>query len=828
MGKFDKYSADVRLAISHACEEAQRVRHRLIGPEHLLMGVLKLHNPLIEGLFASLHVSTASISQALDFVMGRGNKALVSEPTLNGGSRAILARAEEKAASEEGQLVGIEHVFVALFEEQNGIAVGVLESFGVNLDVASAQLSLLMRNGYEHLVLTTQFHSRYQTTPTLNLVSRDLTIAALEDTIDPLIGREAELERMMQILSRRSKNNPVLIGPAGVGKTAIAEGLALSIIQGKVPDNLLHCRIVALDVGLLSIGTRFRGDFEERMKRILREMITTSGLIVFIDELHTLIQVGVADGSIDASNLFKPMLARGEFQCIGATTLDEYRKTIEMDPALERRFQAVLVSEATEQDTLKVLHGLRSRYEAFHRVKICDEALQAAVKMSSRYIHKRFFPDKALDLIDEAASYVRVQCSVVPDSIRRYRDEIAAVQQEKDEAIAHCNFPGAAYLLKCERQLRQSLWQAEHGWLLRQEQHYPTVGVEDVAKIVSLWTGIPVVQVTEEESLRLMNLEQELYQRVIGQDEAVQALAKAVRRSRAQIRNTRRPIGSFIFVGPTGVGKTELARALTVALFGDEGAMLKLDMSEFMESHTVSRLIGSPPGYVGYDQAGQLTEAVRRRPYSVVLFDEAEKAHPRIFDLLLQILEDGCLTDARGQAIDFRHTIIILTSNAGTVHKGQGSMIFAPSSGEPDVTSHEQIRERAIHGLREVFRAELLDRIDEVLVFHALDRTHLRQIIDLIVEQTQQRLAAQSIDLQVTDEARLLLATRGYDAQYGARPLRRTVQHLLEDRLAEAILRGSCGKGDSVIVDVVDDQLCTNVQMCAVSTKSNGQGHVAA
>jgi ATP-dependent Clp protease ATP-binding subunit ClpC len=557
-------------------------------------------------------------------------------------------------------------------------------------------------------------------------------------------------------------------------------------------------------------------------------MTTTPNLIVFIDELHTLIQVGVAEGSIDASNLFKPMLARSEFQCIGATTLDEYRKTIQMDTALERRFQPVLVSEATEQDTLKVLQGLRSRYEAFHRVKICDDALQAAVKMSSRYIQRRFFPDKALDLIDEAASHVRVQCSVVPDSIRRYRDEIIAVQHEKDEAIAHCNFPRAANLLKCERQLRQSLWQAEYGWLLRQEQQYPIVGVEDIAKIVSVWTGIPVVHVTEEESLRLMNLEQELHRRIIGQDEAVQSLAKAVRRSRAQMRNTRRPIGSFIFVGPTGVGKTELACTLAVALFGDEGVMLKLDMSEFMESHTVSRLIGSPPGYVGYDQAGQLTEAVRRRPYSVVLFDEAEKAHPRVFDLLLQILEDGCLTDARGQTVDFRHTIIILTSNIGTIYDKQGSMIFAPPSSERDVMSHEQIRKHAIHGLREVFRSELLDRIDEVLVFHALDRTHLRQIIDLMVVQTQQRLAAQSIDLQVTDDARMLLVARGYDAQYGARPLRRTVQHLLEDRLAEAILRGSCGKGDSVIVDVVDDQLCTNVQMCAVATKSDGQGHAAA
>ncbi len=475
-----------------------------------------------------------------------------------------------------------------------------------------------------------------------------------------------------------------------------------------------------------------------------------------------------------------------------------------------------------------VLHGLRARYEAFHRVRISDEALQAAVKMSGRYIQRRFLPDKALDLIDEAASRVRVQCSVMPESIHQYRKEIAAVQHEKDEAIAHSNFPRAALLLKSERQLRQSLWQAEHNWLLRQEQQYPMVDVEDIAKIVSVWTGIPVAQVTEEESLCLMHLEEELHQRVIGQHAAVQALAKAVRRSRTHTRNTHRPIGSFIFVGPTGVGKTELARALAATLFGDEGAMLKLDMSEFMESHMVSRLIGSPPGYIGYDQAGQLTEAIRRRPYSVVLFDEVEKAHPRIFDLLLQILEDGCLTDARGQEIDFKHTILILTSNAGTVHDKQGSMLFAPPCGERDIMDYEQTRERAMHGLREVFRAELLDRVDEVLVFHFLERTHLRQIIDLMIAQTQQRLAAQSIDLSVTDEARMLLATRGYDAQYGARPLRRTVQRLLEDRLAEAILQGRCCKGDSVSVDVIDDQLCTHVQTCAAPIKADVQGHVAA
>jgi ATP-dependent Clp protease ATP-binding subunit ClpC len=811
MGKNEKYTPDVRHVINCAREETQRLRHRLIGPEHLLLSILKLRNPLIEGLFASLHVSTASLIGALDFVMRRGNKAILSEPILSVSTRAILVRAEEEAELLSSPVVGVEHLVLALLEEQNGVTAGILESFSVNCDRAQSQLHLLMDSGSERLIWTTEYHSRYESTPALNQVSHDLTIAALEDRLDPLIGRQEELERTMQILSRRTKNNPVLIGPAGVGKTAIAEGLAQRIIQEQVPDNLLHARVVALDVGLLSCGTRFRGDFEERFKRILQEVATTPGIIIVIDELQTLVQTGVAEGSLDAANLFKPMLARGEFQCIGATTLDHYRKTIESDPALERRFQPVLVAEATTEDTLQILQGLRPRYEAFHHVVISDEALQAAVKLSRRYITHRYQPDKALDLLDEAASRVNVQRAAVPESIRQLREELHRVQREKEYVIVCRDFPRAANIFKRERQVQQELWGAEQAWLAECSQQCPVVGIQDIAEVVAMSTGIPVAQMTDSEVLRLLQLEDELHKRVIGQHEAVCAVAGAIRRSRTHLRDPRRPIGSFIFVGPTGVGKTELARALAASLFGSEDAMLKLDMSEFMESHNSARLVGSPPGYIGYQQAGQLTEFVRRHPYSVLLFDEIEKAHPKVFDLLLQILEDGCLTDARGQAAHFQDTILILTSNIGTLHDVSGRMAFTSwQDGPMPEQRHLEHTHRSDHilqALREVFRPELLNRIDDIVVFHSLETEHLRKIVDIFIEQTQQRLALQHIDLQVTDSARMLLLKQGYQQKYGARPLRHVIQHLLEDRIAEAMLKGTIAREMTVVANAEEEAL---------------------
>ena len=814
VSRLNRYTKEARQALSYAREEALRLRYRTVGTEHILLGILRMNDPLIEGVFSSLHVSTLRIFQTLEFVAGHGNKVPVNEPSLGPAARAVVAQAEQEAVEAQAKLIGVEHLLLGLFSERGGIAAGVLESFGLHLDSIRQQVVALQSES----VFPSQYQGQYDATPTLNQVSRDLTAAALAGTLDPLIGRETELERTMQILLRHSKNNPVLIGQAGVGKTAIAEGLAQRIVQGLVPGNLLHCRVVALDTGLLTVGTRYRGDFEERLKRIMQEIINARGIIIVIDELHALVGTGVAEGSIDAANLFKPMLARGEFQCIGATTLDDYRKTIEADSALERRFQPVQVSETSSQETLEILRGLRSRYADFHQVTITDEALLAAVQMSSRYIQSRFQPDKAIDLIDEASSRVCVQRAVVPERMRRLREEVVMVERVKDYTIAHRDFVAASKQRTCELRLRQELREIEQAWVASYEQNRPIVGEQEIAEVVAMWTGIPVVQIAAEEAERLLKLEDELHRRVIGQHTAVQVVAKAVRRSRTNLRDGRRPIGSFIFVGPTGVGKTELACALAVSLFGNESALLKLDMSEFMESHSVSRLVGAPPGYVGYDQPGQLTEAVRRHPYSIVLFDEIEKAHPKVFDLLLQILDDGRLTDAYRQVVDFKHTIIILTSNVGTAYLNQSEMGFAPgrrSEEERQTKTYERIQAQVMSALKDLFKPELLNRIDEIVFFHPLEQKHLRKIVDLMIAQTQERLAAQSIELQVTDAARRMLVEQGYDPLYGARPLRRTVQRLLEDMLAESILQGTLVSGDTVIVDIVDDKLAVNALVLA-------------
>ena len=816
-----QYTDEVRQVLSYAREEALRLRHKSINTEHLLLGLLKMRDPFIEGLFASLHISTMRVIQALEFVVGRGNKALLGDPALTPAARAVLARADEEATLAQAEAIRLDHLLLGLLRERDGVAGGVLESFGVYVDTVRKQLISLHAAGPEALLLSSQYQARYDATPTLNAVSRDLTVAALEGMLDPLIGREAVLERTMQILSRRSKNNPVLIGHAGVGKTAIAEGLALRIVQGRVPENLLECRVVALDTGLLTVGTRFRGDFEERLKRIMQEILGNRGIILVIDELHALTGTGVAEGSIDAGNLFKPMLARGEFQCIGATTLDDYRKTIEADAALERRFQPVQVPETTPQETLEILHGLRSRYADFHQVTITDEALQAAAQMSSRYIASRFQPDKAIDLVDEAAARICVSRVVAPERVRVLREEITLAEKAKDAAIMHHDFLGASKQRSRELQLRRELHRVEQEWMTAHRQERPIVDEQQIAEVVALWTGIPVMQIAAQEAERLLQLEGELHRRVIGQDEAVQAVAKAVRRSRTKLRDGRRPVGSFIFVGPTGVGKTELARALAETLFGDERALIKLDMSEFMESHHAARLIGAPPGYVGYEEAGQLTEAVRRRPYSIVLFDEIEKAHPKVFDLLLQILDDGCLTDSHGQTVDFKHAMIIITSNVGTASLDRRAMAFTSSRGseqERQLRAYERIRSTVLPALKEVFKPELLNRIDEIVVFHPLGQKHLRQIVDLMVAQTQQRLSEQSIILQVTEDACTLLVERDYNPEYSARPLRRTVQTLLEDLLAEAILQSSIATGDTVIVDATNDALTMQSLALAAST----------
>lgn len=802
MNRPGNYDKDVQQALEFAREEAKRLRHRLISTEHLLLGLLKLNNPLIEGLLASLHTSTGRIQQALDFVIGRGNKAILSSPTFGSPARVTLQRAEEEAVRARAELVGAQHLLLAILYEKDGIAVGILESFDISLEGVRQKLEALLKEDEDHLQLAVRYQISYEKTPTLNLVSRDLTIAALHNEIDPIIGREAELERTMQILARRSKNNPALIGPAGVGKTALAEGLALRIVNDQVPEHLHYCRVVALDVGLLTIGTKFRGDFEERLKLIMREIVNNNRIIVFIDELQAFVHTGVADGSLDASNLLKPMLARGEFRCIGATTLEGYRKAIEGDPALERRFQPIYIAETSFNETLTILRGLQVRYENFHHVKISEEALIAAVQMSIRYIQGRYLPDKALDLLDEAASRLCVHNSIAPQEVVHVREEMVKVRREKEHAIIRRDFPYASQLLKYERQLLQELWQVEYTWHASNRKHL-VVNAQHIAEIVTMQTGIPVVQITEEESRRIFQMECELHKRIIGQTEAIHTIASAIRRSRTGLRDQHRPIGSFLFVGPTGVGKTELARVLAETLFGDETAMLKLDMSEFLESHTTSRLIGSPPGYIGYDQAGQLTEAVRRRPYSIVLFDEIEKAHPKVLDLLLQILEDGRLSDARGQTVDFKSTIIIITSNVGTVYHSAGPMKFSVRHRSEEQSGHyTQTCERILSAIKDLLPPELLNRIDDIVIFHALEHEHLYAIVDLMIKKIQQRLAEQSITLGVSEAAYHLLVKCGYDPTFGARSLRRTIQRMLEDMLADAILQGKLLGGDEVLVDI--------------------------
>ena len=827
MSQSGRYTEEARQALLASREEALQLRHRVIGPEHMLLGMLKVNDPLIECVLLRRRASSPRLRESLEFVVGRGNKAILSQPTFGQPARAALERAEQVASGMEQEQIGIEHLLLGVLGDQNSIASGVLESFGLSLAVVSGEIETLLSLGREHALFTASYQVRYNETPTLNSVSRDLTTAALTGAIDPMIGRENELERVMQILSRRSKNNPVLIGPAGVGKTAIAEGLAVRIIAGRVPENLKQCRVVSLDVGLLTVGTRFRGDFEERLKLIMKEIINSRGIILVIDELHALVGSGVAEGSIDAANLFKPMLARGEFQCIGATTLDDYRKTVEADPALERRFQPITINETTPAQTLEVLRGLRPHYADFHQVIITDDALIAAEQMSTRYIHDRFQPDKALDLIDEAAARMRSNRATAPDEVRRLREQLVSIQRDKDAAIQRRDFALALQQRHAEKQLSQSLAEVENAWQAQRQQERPQVDQSVIAEVVAARTGIPASRIVAEEAQRLLQLEEELHRRVIGQHEAVQAVARAVRRARTDLRDSRRPIGSFLFVGPTGVGKTEVARALAETLFGNEEAMLKLDMSEFMESHHASRLTGSPPGYVGYDQAGQLTEAVRRRPYSVVLFDEIEKAHPKVYDLLLQILDDGCLTDAQGHSVSFKNTIIIITSNAGTMHLKDTAMSFVPArrnKQERQASAATRLQAQILPALKELFRPELLNRIDEVVIFHPLELEHLRDIVDLMLEKTSQRIAEQSITLHVSDAARALLVEHGYDPVYGARPLRRTVQRMLDDLLAESLLRGEFQPGDTVEVDVEDGQLIA----CVVVRVNVSGGQVAA
>lgn len=803
MYMFGRFTQRVQKVLLLAQEEAKSFNHNVIGTEHILLGLVREGAGIAAKVLISMGVDLNRIRMEIEKLIGRGNAQLVSQ------SISYTPRAKKviELAIEEGQnlghnYVGTEHLLLGLIREGEGIAAQVLNNLGV--DLAKARKAVLDMLGSVQGSLPESKGQAGTATPTVDQFSRDLTKMAKEGKLDPVIGREAEIERIIQILSRRTKNNPCLIGDPGVGKTAIVEGLAQRINEGNVPENLKGKRVVALELAGVVAGTKYRGEFEERLRNIMEELRNAGNVIVFIDEMHTIIGAGAAEGAIDASNILKPALTRGELQAIGATTLDEYRKHIERDPALERRFQPIMVGEPTKEESLEILKGLRDRYEAHHRVKITDAALKAAVNLSTRYINDRFLPDKAIDLIDEAASRVRMKAYTAPPDLKEMEERLETLRQEKESAVRSQEFEQAAKLRDKEQQLKEELENLKRDWEQRKLKDTQSVTEEDIAQVVSAWTGIPVTQLAQEETERLLNMEQILHKRVVGQSEAVKAVSRAIRRSRAGLKDPKRPIGSFIFLGPTGVGKTELAKALAESLFGDEDALVRLDMSEYMEKHTTSRLIGSPPGYVGYDEGGQLTEQVRRKPYSVILFDEIEKAHPEVFNVLLQVLEDGRLTDGKGRTVDFRNTVIIMTSNVGAGRLKQTSLGFRPGNSEKD---YEDMKDTILGELKYTLRPEFLNRIDEIIVFHALEEEHLSEIVNLMLAEVQGRLAEYCIGIKVTEKAKKLLAAEGYDPLYGARPLRRVIQQKVEDEISEQMLRGEFTVNDTIIVDAKNKKL---------------------
>jgi len=808
---FGRFTEKAQKVLMLAQEEARRLNYPYVGTEHLLLGLIREGEGIAARVLQGMGIELEKVRSEVEKIIGKGDAPITGEIGFTPRSKKVLELSFDEARALNHNYIGTEHLLLGLIREKEGVAATVLQSLGGSLDSVrqhvNEMLSGFAANGGKSKPDNTQ-------TKTTNLdeFGRDLTALAKESKLDPVVGRDKEIERVIQVLSRRTKNNPVLIGEPGVGKTAIAEGLAQRIEQGKIPETLDNKRVVTLDLASVVAGTKFRGEFEDRLKKVIEEIRIAGNIIIFIDELHTLIGAGAAEGAIDAANILKPALARGELQCIGATTLDEYRKHIEKDPALERRFQPITVDEPSNEEALDILRGLRDRYEAHHRVKISDEAIEAAVKLSDRYITDRFLPDKAIDLIDEAASRVRLQAYVAPPGMKDVEADLEKVRQEKEAAISSQEFEKAAQLRDSEQKLKEQLEATKKDWEKQKGLEKRKVTEEDIAHIVSSWTGVPVKKLAEEESERLLNMEGILHQRVIGQDEAVQAVSKAVRRARAGLKDPKRPVGSFIFLGPTGVGKTELARALAEALFGDEDALVRIDMSEYMEKHAVSRLVGAPPGYVGYDEGGQLTEAVRRKPYSVILLDEIEKAHPEVFNVLLQVLEDGRLTDAKGKTVDLRNTVIIMTSNVGAeLLKKESGLGFRPQGQDK---SYDDMKGKVTGELRRAFRPEFLNRIDDIIVFHALDEEHIKEIVELMISEVAKRLAENDIYIYVNEEAKTILAKEGFDQMYGARPLRRAIQKQVEDRLSDELLKGEINTGDKVQVGARDNEIVVEkVQM---------------
>jgi len=805
--RFDKFTERARRVLTLAQEEAQRFNHNYIGTEHLLLGLVREGDGVAAKVLANLGVELNKVRSAVEFIIGRGDRAVMGEIGLTPRAKKVIELAVDEARRLNHHYIGTEHLLLGLVREGEGIAAGVLESLGVNLERVRAETTRILSQSMPQGA-TAGGRSSSTRTPTVDQLGMDLTAASRAGKLDPVIGRSKEIERVIQILSRRTKNNPVLIGEPGVGKTAIAEGLAHRIVSGDVPETLQGKRLLTLDIGSLVAGTKYRGEFEERLKKVIEEIKSSGNCVLFVDELHMLVGAGAAEGAVDAANILKPSLARGELQCVGATTLDEFRKHIERDAALERRFQPVLVEEPTVEETVEILRGVKERYEDHHKLIISDEALKIAAELASRYVSDRFLPDKAIDLVDEASSRVRIRRSATPPSLKEASRGLESLRKEKDAAISSQQYEYAAELRDREVKLQEKIEKLEEGLEVERDGEKPIVSEEDIAEVVSMWTGIPVARIASEESQRLLQMEDVLHSRVIGQEEAITAIAKSVRRSRAGLKDPKRPIGVFMFLGPTGVGKTYLPRVLAEFMFGSDDSMIKLDMSEFMEKHNVSRLVGAPPGYIGYDDGGQLTDAVRRKSYCLILLDEIEKAHPDVYNMLLQIFDDGHLTDAKGRKVDFRNTIIIMTSNVGSdLIRNNAPLGFAVTKDEVKTAEQQynKMKDRVTEELKRVFRPEFLNRIDSQVVFHPLAKEHIRQIVDLQLTELEKTLLLKGVALEMTDTAKDWLGEKGYDTVFGARPLRRVIQNELEDRLSEALLQERFTAGDTVMIDVAED-----------------------
>jgi ATP-dependent Clp protease ATP-binding subunit ClpC len=804
---FERFTERARQVVVLAQDEARALKHNYIGTEHILLGLLREEEGLAARVLESLDITVEEVRAQVARIVGQGDEVTTGQIPFTPRAKKVLELALREALSLGHNYIGTEHILLGLVRENEGVAARILLDFDADAEkIRNEIIRMLSGPGRRQQGGASGGPpDKSKSSKLLDQFGRNLTKLAAEAKLDPVVGRQTEIERVMQILSRRTKNNPVLIGEPGVGKTAIVEGLAARISSNNVPELLKGKQIYTLDLAALVAGSKYRGEFEERLKKVMKEITQRGDIILFIDELHNLVGAGAAEGAIDAASILKPALARGELQTIGATTLDEYRKYLERDAALERRFQQVRVDEPSVDDTVQILRGLRDRYEAHHRCKITDEALYAAAALADRYIQDRHLPDKAIDLIDEAASRMRIKTMTAPPRYRELEEEIEKVRKDKEDAIENQEFEKAASLRDKERKLTQKKRELEESWRENEGEEQPEIAEEEIADIVSMWTGIPVFKLTEAETQKLIRMEDELHKRVIGQHEAIVAVSKSIRRARAGIKDPKRPTGSFIFLGPSGVGKTELARTLAEFLFGDEDAMIQVDMSEYMEKHSVSRLVGSPPGYIGYDEGGQLTEAVRRKPYSVVLLDEIEKAHPDVFNILLQILEDGKLTDAQGRKVDFRNTIVIMTSNIGAASISKNQTLGF-SIGDESGLSYEDMKDRVMGELKKIFRPELLNRIDEVIVFHKLSKDEIKTIVDLLLKRLREQMATHEASIELTDDAKEMLVEKGYDPAMGARPLRRAIQRHIEDPLADFVLGAELTPGSTIMVDRKGDE----------------------